>query len=111
MGGVPFLPEELGGAQEQPGAHLPAHHVGPLVDEQGQVAVGSGSSRVGIPDDGLGGGPHDELFFQPRFRVDDHAVPSGRFQAVVGDHGALLGETLDMLGLPAQEALGMNSGK
>ena len=37
--GVAFLPEELAGAQEQARAHLPAHHVGPLVDEQRQIAV------------------------------------------------------------------------
>ena len=38
---VAFLPEELGGAQEQPRAHLPAHDVGPLID---QAAAGRGSS-------------------------------------------------------------------
>ena len=36
---VALLPEELGRAQEQPRAHLPAHDVGPLVDEQRQIAV------------------------------------------------------------------------
>ena len=30
---VPFLPEELRRPQEQSRAHLPAHHVRPLVDE------------------------------------------------------------------------------
>ena len=39
VGGVAFLPEELGRAQEQPGAHLPAHDVAPLVDEQRQIAI------------------------------------------------------------------------
>ena len=31
MCGVPLLPQELGGAQEEAGAHLPTEHVGPLV--------------------------------------------------------------------------------
>ncbi len=38
--GVPLLPEELGGAEEEPGPLLPADDVRPLVDEDGQVAPG-----------------------------------------------------------------------
>ena len=37
--GVALLPEEFGGAQKRARAHLPAHHVGPLVDQDGQIAV------------------------------------------------------------------------
>ena len=31
VGGVALLPKELGSAQEKASAHLPAHHIGPLV--------------------------------------------------------------------------------
>ena len=41
VAGVALLPEELGGAQEQPGAELPPHHVGPLVQA---ASAGRGSS-------------------------------------------------------------------
>ena len=38
MGGVALLPQELRCAEERARAHLPAHHVAPLVAHQGQVA-------------------------------------------------------------------------
>ena len=39
MGGVAFLPEEFGGAEEETRAHFPADDVGPLVDEQREIPV------------------------------------------------------------------------
>ncbi len=62
VGGVAFLPEELGGPEEQAGAHLPTDHVGPLVDQQGQVAVAGDPVAVGVPNDGFGGRANDEFF-------------------------------------------------
>ena len=107
MGGVAFLPEELGRAEEHAGAHLPAHHVGPLVAEDGQVAVGLDPVLVGAPDDGLGGGAHNELFLELGRGVDHHAIAVGVVhQAVVRHHGALLGEAFHMLRLAAEETLG-----
>ena len=38
MSGMALLPQELRGTEERTGAHLPAHHVTPLVAHQGQVA-------------------------------------------------------------------------
>ena len=35
VGSMALLPQELGGAQEKAGAHFPANHIGPLVDEKG----------------------------------------------------------------------------
>ncbi len=68
VGGVAFLPEELGRAQEQPRAHLPADDVAPLVDEQRQVAVALDPVLVGVPDDRLGRRPDDQLLFELRPR-------------------------------------------
>ena len=59
MGGVPFLPEKLRRPQEQPGAHLPAHHVGPLIDQNRQIPVGPDPIAERIRDDGFRGGPDD----------------------------------------------------
>ncbi len=39
VGRVPFLPKELGCAQEHSCAHFPTEHVCPLVDEYRKVAV------------------------------------------------------------------------
>ena len=39
VGRVPLLPQKFGRAQEKPRAHLPAHHVGPLVAQNRQIAV------------------------------------------------------------------------
>ena len=44
VGGVAFLPEEFGRAQEEPRPHLPADDVAPLVDEQRQSRGSSESS-------------------------------------------------------------------
>jgi hypothetical protein len=91
MGGVPLLPEELRGAQEEPRAHLPAHDIGPLVDEDGQVTPGAYPLGVHGVDNGLGGRAHHQRLLQ-------------LFAAAVRDHGQLRGETLHVLGLFAQVA-------
>ena len=39
MSSVTLLPKELGSAEKQAGTHLPTHHIGPLVAQDGQVAV------------------------------------------------------------------------
>ena len=93
MGGVPLLPEELRGAQEEPRAHLPSHHIGPLVDQDGQVAVGHDPLAVHVPDDRLRGRAHVERLFE-------------LLAAAVSHHRAFRGEPLHVLGLPLHEALG-----
>ena len=105
VGGVTFLPEELSGAQEEARAHLPAYDVRPLVAEDRQVTVGLDPALVRIPDNGLGGRAHDELFLELGLRVDDDAPVRAGLQAVVGDDGTLLSEALDVVGLLAEEAL------
>ena len=101
VGGVAFLPEELGGAQEQARAHLPAHHVGPLVDQQRQVAVALDPAGEGRADDRLGGRADDVGLGQ--FAGGDHLGFAGLrvldgLEPVVGDHRALGGEALGVLG-------------
>ena len=61
---MPFLPQELGGAKEQPGTQFPAHHVRPLVDEKRKIAVALDPLRVHMHDDRLGGGPHHQWLFE-----------------------------------------------
>ena len=102
--GVAFLPEELGGAQEEPCAHFPAHDVGPLVDEDGEVAVGLHPLGVGFADDGLGGGAHDEGFLELA-GGDEPAVRAG-FEARVGDDGALFCKPFHVRGLLLDVAAG-----
>ena len=64
VGGVALLPEELGGAQEGPRHHLPAHDVRPLVDEHRQVAVRLDPLRVHRADDRLAGRPDGEALLE-----------------------------------------------
>ncbi len=59
VGGVTFLPEELGRSQEEARAHFPAHHVAPLVDQDGQVAVALHPLGVHVTDHRLGRGADD----------------------------------------------------
>ena len=67
---VAFLPEKLGRAQEQPRAHFPAHDVGPLVDQQRQVAIALDPALEGIADDRLRRRPDDQRLFQLRLRIE-----------------------------------------
>mmetsp|Transcript_18638 Transcript_18638/g.47989 ORF Transcript_18638/g.47989 Transcript_18638/m.47989 type:complete len:276 (+) Transcript_18638:867-1694(+) len=97
---VPLLPQELGRAEEGAGAQLPAQHVRPLVHLERQVAVRRDPPAEHVPDDRLGGGPHDERLLELSGRVGLHAHAAlDGAEPVVRDDGALLGEALDVLGL------------
>ena len=93
VGGVALLPEELAGAQEEAGPQLPAHDVGPLVQQQRQVAVALDPLGHELADDGLAGGPDDD-------RLLELLAPGE------GDHRQLGAEALDVLGLPLEVGLG-----
>ena len=97
VGGVPLLPEELGGAQQHPRAQLPADDVRPLVDQQRQVAVGVDPLGEGAADDRLGGGADDQRLGQLGGRMQGSVL--ALLEPVVRDHRHLLGEALDVLGL------------
>ncbi len=90
---VALLPEELGGAQPDAGPQLPAHHVGPLVEQQGQIAVALHPLGHVLADDGLAGGAHHDRLVE--------LLAAGH-----GDHGQLGTEALDVIGLALQVALG-----
>ena len=96
---VAFLPEELGRAQEQTRAHLPAHHIGPLIDQQRQVAVALHPACKGSTDDRLRSRANDEGLGQ--FASWDHLRRAIRLflrlEAMMRDDGALGGEALGML--------------
>ena len=101
---VAFLPEEFGCAQEHACAHFPAHHVGPLVAEDGEVAPGVYPVFVCAPDDCFGCGAHDEFFFKAGFGVDDDACAVGVvFKTVVGNYGTFFCEAFYVLGFAAKE--------
>ena len=91
--GVALLPEELAGAQEHTRAQLPAHDVGPLVQQQGQVAVALHPLGHELADDRLARGAHDDRLVELLAAGD-------------GDHRQLGAEALDVLGLATQVALG-----
>ena len=104
---VALLPQELGRTQEQARAHLPAHDVGPLVAEDRQVAVGLNPVLIGVPDDRLRRRAHDQLLFELGVGIDHDALALGIvLQTVVRHHGALLGKSLDMVGLLREEGFG-----
>ena len=107
MGRVALLPEKFRRAQEQAGTHLPAYDVRPLVAEDRQVAVGLDPALVSVPDDRFRGGTDDQLLFEFGIGIDHDALALGIvFQAVVGDHGALLGKAFHVVGLFREERLG-----
>ena len=69
VGGVALLPQKLGGAQKQAGTHFPTHHVGPLVNEQWQVAVALNPVFVSAPDNGFRCRTHNKLFLELSCRI------------------------------------------
>ena len=97
--GVALLPEELAGAQEEARPQLPAHDVGPLVEQQRQVAVALDPLGHELADDRLAGGAHDDRLLELLAAGD-------------GDHRELGAEALDVLGLALRGTTrGMKSGK
>ena len=91
--GVPLLPEKFGRAQKQPGDFLPADDIGPLVDEDGQIAPRLHPLRVHRADDRLRRRTHDEPLFE-------------LFGAALCHPRHLRRKAFDMLGLAHQQALG-----
>ena len=72
------------------GPHFPADDVGPLIDQNRQIAIALHPLRVARADDGFGGRPNDQWFGQRTGR--DH-FPFGIYlQPAVGDDRAFLGE-------------------
>src|SRR5213079_2887278 len=71
MGRVALLPKEFRCAEEQSRSHLPPNHIGPLIDQKGQVAVTLDPSREGVTDDGFGCWSDNERFFEHRVGVGD----------------------------------------
>ena len=86
-----FLPEEFGRPQEEPRAHLPADHVGPLVDQDRQIAVRLDPFAVHVADDRLGRGTNNQRLVQ-------------LLAAAVRHHGQLRRKALDVLRLPLEKA-------
>ena len=62
--GVPFLPQEFRSAQEQSGPHFPAHNIGPLIDQDRQVAIRLHPLRVGCANDCLRRRPNNQWLVQ-----------------------------------------------
>jgi hypothetical protein len=91
--------------QEEARAHLPTHHVPPLVDEQRQVAIAADPALKRVADHSLGGRAHDQRFGERGVGVRHQAAALG-LKPVMGDDRHLLGEPLHMLALLREEAQG-----
>jgi len=92
VGRVAFLPEELGRPQEGARDLLPPHDIGPLVDQDGQIAPRLDPLRIHGADDRFRRRTHDERFFE-------------LFAAGTGHVRHLRREPLDVLRLFVQKAL------
>ena len=104
MCSMTLLPQEFRRAQEQSCAHLPAHHVAPLVDQQWQVTVRVNPVLESIPDNCLGCRTYNQLLLQLGSRIYDNTVMGLiRLQTVVRYHSTLLCKAFDMFGLTRKE--------
>src|SRR5258706_12533838 len=64
MGRVSLLPVKFSAAQQKDGAFLPAHHVIPLVDQNGQITIALNPLRVAVADNRLTRGANSKRLFQ-----------------------------------------------
>ena len=103
VGGMPLLPEEFRSAQEQARAHLPADHIGPLVDLHRQVPIALDPTREGVADDRLRGRADDQGLFQLGVGIGLQLAVDV-LQPVVGDHRHFLGEAFDVFSFLGEEA-------
>ena len=62
--GMAFLPQEFTGPQESPWPQFPAHHIGPLIDQQRQVAIRLNPIGKGLADDRFRSWSNHIGFFQ-----------------------------------------------
>ena len=91
------MQHELDKMFKETGAHLPAHHVAPLVAHQGQVAPRVNPVLISVPDDRLRCGADNQFLLQLGSGVNHHAAV-GSLQAVVRHHGAFFGEAFHVFG-------------
>ena len=108
MRGMTFLPEKFSRTEEKPCTHFPTHHVGPLVHQDGQVAVTLDPVLVGIPDNGFTGGTHHQFFFQFCLGINNQfsLVIGISLQAVMCYHRAFLGKTFGIFFFSFKKAFG-----
>ncbi len=90
---MPLLPQKLERAQEGARGLLPAHDVGPLIDEDGEVAVRLDPFRVHRADDGFRGGADGQALAQ-------------LLAAAFSDPGDFGREPLDVLRLAHEQPFG-----
>ena len=101
--GVPLLPQELHRPQEEPRAQLPAADVGPLIDQERQVAVALHPVGEGVADDRLRRRPDDQRLLDLALRLE--AALRVRLEPRVRDDRALHREAFDVVGFLREEAL------
>ena len=95
MGGVSLLPEELRSTEEKAGTHFPTHHVGPLVDEERQVAITLNPAGESGTDDRLGS--RTDHVGLGEFTGRNH-FPILKLEAVMSDDSTFGREALNMSG-------------
>ena len=95
VNGVAFLPEELCRAQKNARPHFPADDIGPLVDQDRQIAIGLDPLGVTRADDRLRRWPNDQWLGQGAGRY--HFAIRVQLQPMMRDDGAFLGEAFDVL--------------
>ena len=67
---------------------------------------------VGTPDNGFGGGPYDELFFELSCWIYDDALPVRTFfEAIVGNDGTFFGKSCYVGCLAAEVRFGNKKGE
>ena len=95
--GVPFLPQELGRPQEHPRSHLPANDVGPLVNQDRQVAIRLHPLCIGRTNNRLAGRADDERFFELASRHE--TTVGARFQPMMRHNRTFFREPVDVFRL------------
>ena len=102
MSRMALLPQEFGSAQEEASTHFPAHDIGPLVEQNGQIAITLYPLRVHVANYGLRCGTDDKGLRQSGTSCQMAVLTL--LQGGVGYHSTFHGKAFHMLGLFLQEA-------
>ncbi len=101
---VPFLPKEFSGTQEHTCAHLPAHHIRPLVTQQREITIAVNPVLVCSPDYCFRCRANYKFLFKACGRIDNDTITVRIvLESIMCHNSTFLGKALYMLCLSAQK--------
>ena len=106
---VTFLPQELCCSQKHSRTHFPSHHIRPLVDQDGQIAMTLDPFGIGRANDRLAGWTYDQGFLKLAGR--SQSTIRVWLEAMMSYHRTFFGKSLHVLSFLFKKAHRNEEGK